>query len=126
MNLNKCFSSSTKKGRKNMKNLNMKTATKRYNVIMESICYEHNTIDTPFSENTDGWNLRDMVAECDYTLSTYYEDGHCNAEMKTSVDIEERKMWKSETEKLKRFIETYRPFINELKCVSRHCSKYDN
>ena len=109
-----------------MKNLNIKTATQRYNDIMSCIGYEHNTINTRFSENTDGWNLRDMVAECDYTLSTYYEGGHCNAEMKTSSYIEERKMWKSETGKLKRFIEAYKPFIDELKCVTRHCSKYDN
>lgn len=42
-----------------------------------------------------------MVAECDYALSCYYEDGHCNAEMRLSKDIEERKMWKTETGKLK-------------------------
>ena len=115
-----------KKWSNKMKNLNMKQATKRYNDIMESLCYEYNTINTRFSENTDGWNLRDMVAECDYTLSTYYEAGHFNAKMKTSSDIEERKMWKSETGKLKRFIEAYNPFIAELKCASGHCSKYDN
>ena len=109
-----------------MKNLNMKSATKRYNDIMERIGYEHNTINTHFSENTDGWNLRDMVAECDYVLSCYYEDGHCNAEMKYSSDPEERKMWKSETGRLKRFIEAYKPFIDGLKCVSGHCSQYDN
>ena len=109
-----------------MKNLNMKSATKRYNDIMEKIGYEHNTINTRFSENTDGWNLRDMVAECDYTLSCYYEGGHCNAEMRFSSDPEERKMWKSETGRLKRFIEAYKPFIDDLKCVSSHCSQYDN
>ena len=109
-----------------MKNLNMKSATKRYNDIMERIGYEHNTINTHFSENTDGWNLRDMVAECDYVLSCYYEDGHCNEEMRYSSDPEERKMWKSETGRLKRFIEAYKPFIDDLKCVSSHCSQYDN
>lgn len=79
---------------KEMKNLNMKSATKRYNDIMNGMGYEHNTINTRFSENTDGWNLRDMVAECDYVLSCYYEDGHCNSEMRYSSDSEERKMWK--------------------------------
>lgn len=109
-----------------MKNLNIKTAIKRYNGIMETIGYEHNTIDTKFSENTEGWNIRDMVAECDYVLSCYYEDGHCNAEMRFSDVPEERRMWKSETGKLKRFIEAYKPFISDLKCVSGHCSQFDN
>ena len=41
-------------------------------------------------------------------------------------DIEERKMWRSETGKLKRFIERYSPYIDGLQCVAGHCSKYDN
>ena len=105
-----------------MKTLNIEQATKRYNDIMMCLAYEHNTIGTDFSESTEGWNLRDMVAECDYTLSTYYESGHANAEMKE----EDFKTWKSETGKLKRFIEAYKPFIEGLKCVSGHCSQYDN
>ena len=109
-----------------MKNLNMKSAIKRYNGIMGVIGYEHNTINTEFSENTEGWNIRDMVAECDYVLSCYYEDGHCNAALRYSEYEKDRKMWKSETGKLKRFIESYKPFINDVKCVSGHCSQYDN
>lgn len=66
-----------------------------------------------------------MVAECDYTLSTYYESGHCNEDMRHG-DEEDKKLWKSETGKLKRFINTYSPFISDMKCVSGHCSKYDN
>lgn len=109
-----------------MKNLNMKAVIKRYNGIMESIGYEHNTINTKFSENTEDWNIRDMVAECDYILSCYYESGHCNNDLRYSSEPEERKMWKLETGKLKRFIEAYKPFIGGLKCVSGHCSQYDN
>lgn len=108
-----------------MKKLNMITAIKRYNEIMEIIGYEHNTIGTNDSEDTDDWNIRDMVAECDYVLSCYYEDGHCNADMRYSEDDKERKMWKSETGKLKRFIEAYKPFISNLECSSGHCSQYD-
>lgn len=109
-----------------MKNLNIESAIKRYNNIMETIGYDHNTIGTKFSESTEGWSIRDMVAECDYVLSCYYEDGHCNAEMRCSEDAEERKMWKSETGKLKRFIEAYKPFIDDVKCISRQCSQFDN
>ena len=100
----------------------MDTAIKRYNDIMETIAYEHLTIGTKFSESTDNWNLRDMVAECDYVLSTYYEHGHANAEMK----YKDRGTWKSETGKLSRFINTYKHFIGNMKCFSKHCSKYDN
>lgn len=109
-----------------MKQLNIAAATKRYNDLMFSLCYEHNTIGTKLSEDTEGWNLRDMVAEVDYVLSGYYESGHMNAEMRYSDDEEERKAWRSETGKLKRFINAYEPFIGDLVCVSGHCSKYDN
>lgn len=109
-----------------MKKLNIESAIKRYNSIMETIGLEHNTIGTKFSEGTDKWNLRDMIAEADYTLSTYYEDGHCNADMRYSTDEKERKMWKSEVGRLERFIKAYEPYINDLKCYEKHCSNYDN
>lgn len=105
-----------------MKQLNMEKVIERYNGIMCCIAYEHCTIGTSFSESTDGWNLRDMVAECDYILSTYYEPGHANEEMKH----EDYKAWKSDTGKLQRFIKAYEPYITEMKCVSGHCSRYDN
>lgn len=108
-----------------MKKLNMGAAVRRYNMIMETIGYEHNTIGTCFSENTEGWNIRDMVAEADYTLSTYYECGHCNEEMRHSYEPEERAMWRSETGKLKRFIAAYLPFIEGVECKVGHCSNYD-
>ena len=105
-----------------MKQLNMKKAIERYNGIMNSIGYEHCTIGTNFSESTEGWNLRDMVAECDYVLSTYYEYGHANEEMKQEC----YKTWKSETGKLQRFIKAYEPYIKDMECISGHCSKFDN
>ena len=108
-----------------MKKVNMISAIKHYNDIIERIGYEHNTIGTKFSENTENWNLRDMVAECDYTLSTYYEDGHTNSDLKLG-DSEEVKMWKSETGMLIRFIKIYKPFVKDLKCSEGHCSSFDN
>lgn len=109
-----------------MKKLNMKSVLKRYNDIMYSLCYEHNTIGEPLSENTSEWNLRDMVAECDYVLSTYYESGHCNEEMRHSYYEEGRKTWRSDIGKLTRFIKAYEPFIDGMICAEGHCSKYDN
>lgn len=108
-----------------MKKLNMESAIKRYNDIMYCIGYEHNAIGTVLSENTENWNLRDMVVECDYTLSTYYESGHCNEELRHSEEAEERKMWKSDVGRLERFIKAYEPFIKDMECFSGHCSKYD-
>jgi hypothetical protein len=107
-----------------MKKLNMETALKRYNNIMWALCYEHNTIGTSLSENTENWNLRDMVAECDYVLSTYYEDGHMNHDLKYEGK-EEYKVWVRETGYLKRFIATYEKFIDDMECTEGHCSQYD-
>lgn len=106
-----------------MKHLDMKKAIARYNDIMTCIGYDHVTIGTSLSENTDGWNIRDMVAECDYWLSTYYEGGHCNEEMRH--DEYYLKIWRSETGKLKRFINAYKPFIDDIECTEGHCSQYD-
>lgn len=100
-------------------------AVKRYNGIMMDICKEHVTIGTDFSEYTEGWNIRDMVAECDYQLSCYYEGGHDNAEMRYG-DEYERKAWRSETGKLSRFIEAYKPYIDDFECAMGHCSQFDN
>ncbi len=114
------------KGCFSMKHFDYDKAVKRYNDIMMSVCYEHSTIGTEYSQNTDGWNVRDMVAECDYVLSCYYEVGHCNEELRHSEDPDERKLWRSETGKLQRFIDTYKPFIEGVVCAEGHCSRYDN
>lgn len=97
----------------------------RYNDLMYSLCLEHLTIGTEFSENTADWNLRDMVAECDYQLGCYYEGGHCNEEMRRG-DEYERKAWRSETGKLRRFIKRYKDEALKMNCNGSHCSQYDN
>ena len=109
-----------------MTDIEFKKAVERYNNLMYSIGYEHLTIGTIYSESTDGWNIRDLVSEVDYTLSNYYDEGHFNGMMKYSEELEERKIWKSETSKLQRFIKAYEPYIKSVKCHARHCSKYDN
>lgn len=108
-----------------MKNYNFEKAVKRYNNIMFDICREHLTIGTRFSEDTDGWNIRDLVAECDYQLSCYYEGGHSNADMRYG-DAEECKAWRRETGRLERFIKAYEPHIEGITVVCNHCSQYDN
>lgn len=100
------------------------SALKKYNEIMCILGYEHCTIGDVLSEGTENWNLRDMVAECDYILSTYYESGHANCDMRYESP-ECRKMWISETGRLKRFIAHWEPYITEMTCYEGHCSKYD-
>ena len=103
----------------------MEKVIARYNNIMMVICREYLTIGYSFSDNTGDWNLRDMVAECDYQLSTYYEVGHCNEEMRHSLDIDERNTWKREVGFLQRFIDTYSKYIDDMECTTGHCSMYD-
>lgn len=103
----------------------MKSAVKKYNDIMEILGYEYSTIGTPLSEDTENWNLRDMVAECDYILLTYYKDGHSNNEMRYSDDMDDRKMWRSHVGMLSRFIKHWWKYACDMKCTEGHCSKYD-
>ncbi len=107
-----------------MKELDLKKVIKRYNSIMWELCYEHLTIGTTLSEETENWNLRDMVAEADYILSTYYEHGHVNNDL-LNEGVETRKAWRRETGRLRRFIEAYEPFIGNMKCSEGHCSRFD-
>lgn len=100
-------------------------ATKRYNNLMDELCREFVTVGTPYAEGTEGWTVRDMVAECDYWLSTYYEDGHMNGDLRYG-DAEERKAWRSETAKLQRFIRRYDSMVADMVCKEGHCSSYDN
>ena len=108
-----------------MKNVNMTTAKKRYNSIMNAIGSEHNTIGERWSEDTANWNLRDMVAECDYQLTCYREGGHCNSDLIDGTP-EERKKWRSDVGRLERFINTYGPFVEGLVCAQGHSSRLDN
>lgn len=108
-----------------MKNLNMERAISRYNDIMWNCGYEHSTINTKLSENTENWNLRDMIAEADYLLSCYYETGNVRCDDRF-LGEEEYKIWRSETGMLKRFIDAYKPFVENMICTENHCSNFDN
>ena len=103
-----------------MKNLNMETAIKRYNKIMNMCGYEHKTIGEPLSEGTENWTISDMVLECQYVLSTFFESGHCNEEMRRSEFPEERKEWRREVGLLDRFIKTYKPFTKDVTSVHKY------
>lgn len=112
----------TRKDGEIMKKLNIERATERYNNI---VCcfYEEHIIGE--SETTKHWNLRDMIAECDYILSTFYDEYSSRGECRHSDDAEERKYWSFWVGKLQRFISAYEPFIDSMVCTAKHCSKYD-
>ena len=55
-----------------MRQLSLCSAIKRYNAMMNEMGYEHNTIGEGWSDKTENWNLRDMVAECDYLYGTFF------------------------------------------------------
>lgn len=101
--------------------MEMNKIVNRYNKIMNELCYEHRTIGTNFSEDTEGWNVRDMVSEVDYVLSTYYEEGHMNNELK----YECYNQWRKEVDKLRRFIERFKDLALTMECTEKHCSKFD-
>lgn len=107
------------------------SAVKRYNRLMYEMCYEYNTIGTSFSESTDGWTIRDLVSEVQYTLDLWldpmcapYQDAHDRW-----MDADEReylyKDWVSNVAKMKRFVQRYKADALETVCVSSHCSKFD-
>lgn len=108
-----------------MGNLNMDSVIKRYNKLMQSLERDDLTVGTKQFEKPDRWNIRDLVCECDWLLSTYYMNNHKNGEMCFSDFKDVRQCWQSETEKLKRFITAYLPFCDGIKCVEYHCSRYD-
>ena len=97
----------------------------RYNDIMEMCGYEHSTIGTRFSESTEGWNLRDMVAEADYLYSCYFESGHCRCDDRF-LSKEDYKIWRKESGALKRWIDRFAPYAEDMVCAWGHCSQYDN
>lgn len=92
-----------------MKQLDMAKVVKRYNQIMVDCGWEHRTIGTRFSQDTQGWGLPQMVAEAKYLLGCYYEPGHSRYEDR-NLDAYMHKAYLSETGKLKRFIATYKKY----------------
>lgn len=90
-----------------------------YNRIMEAIGLDQNTIGTPSSLFTEGWTLRDMVAECEYTLNMYYKNESAFADM-------DRETWRSETEMLRVFIRKHRAAALQMETKVSHLSIYDS
>lgn len=85
-------------------------AVKRYNKVMMDLGYEHVTIGTEYSEMYDeNTTIAKMVEEAEFWLDTYYEEDHANGMMKE----DNKKLWVSETGKLKRFINAFKGIEEE-------------
>lgn len=120
-----------------MKDMIFEDAKKKYNKLMNELGLEHLTIGTNFSEDTENWNIRDMVSECQYQLDVCYEEGNANSEGRyideymdmycVSYDdaVDAQKAWKSKTMKLRNFIRKYEKVAVTMSCTSGHCSKFD-
>ncbi len=73
-------------------------------------------------EKKKKWNLRDLVAEMDYCLFRYYEEGNANFESRRY----NYKEWLSDVKKMKRFIQRWLPACEGMKPYEKHCSHYDD
>lgn len=110
----------------------MKKAVDWYNSIMFSLAREHHSIGTKLSENTDGWNIRDMVSEVQYTIDLY-EDPGCRYWDAAHDETQPRengvgvwyKEWRNIIARMKRFVAQYKDEALTMECVSSHHSKYD-
>lgn len=89
----------------------MSTVVKRYNDIVMSIGHEYSSIGTRFSENTDHWNIRDMVSEVQYLLELYYDIG-------TVDDL-------PFIDECHKFVKTYKRYVIGIYPFTQHCSFYD-
>ncbi len=110
-----------------MAELNMKSVVKRYNKLMFSIAREHVSIGTEFSEDTEDWNLRDLVSEAQFQYDNYFEGGTVQcAALLGEYGPEDKAAARAEMMRLKRFVDNYGPHCNGLVCAQGHCSKWDN
>ena len=69
----------------------------RYKKMMNELGFESS------ADKADEMSNEEMIKECEYQLEKYYSEGDSHYDLKH----DEPKMWKSETDKLKRFIKRY-------------------
>ena len=78
------------------------TLQQKYNKLMNSLCLEHLTIGTTYSQGTEGWGKEEMIKEVKYQLSLYYQWGTSAGDMRE----DDSATWRKEVNKLKRFLQT--------------------
>lgn len=92
-----------------------------YNQLMIDLGYQDKTIGLEFSGDTASWNVRDIVSEIEYVRSTFYDKDHVNAKLRD----EDSRRFNNVTGRLRYFIRTYKPFIEDITATTKHNSKYD-
>lgn len=96
-------------------------AVKKYDELITLFYSGDETVEDN-EEKRKNWNLRDLIAEMDYCLSRYYEEGNaCFEDMKYDYDE-----WLSATKRMKRFIQRWLHKCNDMKPYEKHCSYYDD
>lgn len=96
-------------------------AMKKYDELITLFYSGDETVEDN-EERRKNWNLRDLIAEMDYCLSRYYEEGNaCFEDMKYDYNG-----WLSATKRMKRFIKRWLPKCKYMKPSEEHCSHYDN
>ena len=78
------------------------TLQQKYNNLMNSLCLEHLTIGTMYSQGTEGWGKEEMIKEVKHQLSLYYQWGTSAGDMRE----DDPATWRKEVNKLKRFLQT--------------------
>ena len=104
-----------------MKKSDFEKAVKKYDELIYLFYCEDDMVGDD-EEKQKKWNLRDLVAEMDYCLSRFYEEGNANFEDR----IDDYDKWLSDTRKMKRFIQRWLPKCNNMKPYEKHCSYYDD
>lgn len=99
-----------------MKKSDFEKAIKKYDELIAVYYYEIS------DEERKNWNLRDLVADMDYCLSRYYEEGNANYEARK----DDYNKWLSSTRRMKRFIQKWLPKCSNMKPYEKHCSYYDD
>lgn len=96
-------------------------AIKKYDELITLFYSGDETVEDN-AEKRENWNLRDLIAEMDYCLSRYYEEGNACFEDR-KYDYKE---WFSAIKRMKRFIQRWLPKCNHMRPYEKHCSYYDD
>lgn len=97
-------------------NQQLEAAIRRYDRLMEALGLEEDTVNGRASmlsnEEKSKVNAKFLVDKVKGFYDMYFEEDTCFGEMRHDDDPNVRKTWRSEKDKLKRFIEAYKPYCD--------------
>ena len=83
--------------------------------------------DVPYEEDQEIWNIRDMISEIQFELDKY-----SNPDMEQyavlhglgdEIDVQNAK---NNVAAMQKFINKYKKYVGDLKCIRPHMSRWDN